>query len=198
MTELPRTCTQCGNAFQARGIPRDLTGPADSQLLCPECAPAKPSKAVAKRVWQAAGSIVALAIPFAALVYDFVTDEDDPAESPRLEITDTVSAIIPAEIGTPNAEAAPLNDPGSWIEPGDYPLRSLRDDREGAVAFTLRIDDQGYATDCTVTESSGADDLDAATCLYVVQRARFSPARDGAGRGEPGTYSNRIVWKIAE
>lgn len=92
--------------------------------------------------------------------------------------------------------ARPLNDPGQWVGPQDYPPSALRTENQGASSFTLIIDASGSVTDCTITQSSGTPLLDETACRLAKERARFSPARDAQGVPTAGRYSNRVRWQI--
>lgn len=104
----------------------------------------------------------------------------------------------PADGGPEVKGIAPVTNPGSWVTPDDYPVRALREEREGTTAFRLTIGKDGLPSDCEITTSSGHADLDARTCELLVARARFSVGRDAAGNPEGGTYSNRIRWVIPD
>ncbi|WP_432769755.1 energy transducer TonB [Sphingopyxis sp.] len=92
----------------------------------------------------------------------------------------------------------PAINPGRWVTNDDYPPEAMREEREGTTGFRITIDAKGLPADCEIVSSSGHADLDAATCRLVVERARFTPGRDAAGRATGGTYSNRIRWQIPD
>lgn len=94
--------------------------------------------------------------------------------------------------------AAPVDNPGSWITPQDYPPMALARHESGATEFRLEVDAQGVPGACTIISSSGSDMLDQATCALVRERARFTPAQDRRGKAVAGTYSNRVRWAIPE
>ena len=107
----------------------------------------------------------------------------------------------PTEAPAPRVQpraAAPRGNPGSWATTNDYPSRALREERAGTTGFRLTVGADGRATGCTVTSSSGHNDLDEATCSNVMRRARFTPATDGEGQPTTGSYSGRIRWVIPE
>lgn len=52
----------------------------------------------------------------------------------------------------------------------------------GSVVITFRVQPDGRPADCRVVRSSGDATVDAAICPIAVQRLRFRPARDAAGR----------------
>jgi protein TonB len=60
------------------------------------------------------------------------------------------------------------------------------------VRYTVGVD--GRPSGCTVTQSSGNEDLDSNTCRLVEQRFRYEPARDADGRVVPDTVNGRHVW----
>ena len=100
----------------------------------------------------------------------------------------------PAPSG-PTADAKPRGNPGNWANTNDYPSRALQQEREGTTGFRVTIGTDGRVIDCTITQSSGHDDLDAATCTNVKRRARFDPAVRN-GEKVQGSYSNRVRWQI--
>ena len=89
----------------------------------------------------------------------------------------------------------PLNSPGAWVTPQDYPPQALRENVEGVVAFQLGISPAGTITDCNIGVSSGSAVLDQTTCQLIRLRALFRPALV-AGEPAAGTYSNRVRWVI--
>lgn len=82
------------------------------------------------------------------------------------------------------------------FQPGDYPIRALREGREGTVAFRAGINEAGRVDSCEIIASSGSADLDAVTCQVVTRRARFNPVEDKAGKPVKGTWSGKADWKI--
>jgi TonB family protein len=92
----------------------------------------------------------------------------------------------------------PIGNPSSWVTTNDYPSRALRDEREGTVGFVLTVSADGRALDCRVNESSGSADLDQATCLNMIRRARFNPALNTEGQPIKAIYANRVTWRIPD
>jgi TonB family protein len=78
-----------------------------------------------------------------------------------------------------------------------YPKASLEAGEQGVVAYHVRIDSRGRATDCEVTQSSGYQRLDMATCTMLMDRAQFTPGRDAKGRATRSTYDGKVVWRIS-
>jgi TonB family protein len=94
------------------------------------------------------------------------------------------------------APPAPSLPPATWVETSDYPAVSLRNNEEGATRFFLTIGVDGLVKDCKVTEPSGHQALDDATCALIKERARFRPAFDKDGNKVEGNWASSIVWKI--
>jgi TonB family protein len=92
--------------------------------------------------------------------------------------------------------AMPLESPGDWISPADYPATALRFEMTGSTVFRLAVDATGKPSRCDIVESSGFDVLDTATCQRLMTKARFSPPRDRKGKPVEGTYSNRVRWVL--
>lgn len=82
------------------------------------------------------------------------------------------------------------------ISGDDYPADAQRNDEQGTVRVELKIDEQGRVSRCDVVEGSGSHSLDSATCRILQNRARFSPARDSAGRPIGDTYRQSITWRL--
>jgi TonB family protein len=77
-----------------------------------------------------------------------------------------------------------------------YPRESLANGEQGTVFYHVRINSRGRATDCEVTQSSGYERLDLATCSMLMDRAQFTPGRDERGRSTRSTYDGKVVWRI--
>jgi TonB family protein len=78
-----------------------------------------------------------------------------------------------------------------------YPKASFEHGEQGTVHYRVKIDRRGMASDCEVTQSSGFERLDVATCEMLMLRARFTPARDSRGKVTRSTYEGKVIWKIA-
>jgi len=119
---------------------------------------------------------------------------DTPPPAAPMVPTAAPPAPPPPPAG-PTAEAKPRGNPGNWANTNDYPSRALQQEREGTTGFRVTIGTDGKVIDCSVTQSSGHADLDAATCTNVKRRARFTPAVRN-GEAVQGSYSNRVRWQI--
>lgn len=85
---------------------------------------------------------------------------------------------------------APLQN---YVTSDDYPV-GLSGSAARPVGVTLTVGPDGRVTQCLITGSSGAAQLDQATCRLLRSRARFRPARDAAGAAVPGEVKGTIDW----
>jgi protein TonB len=83
------------------------------------------------------------------------------------------------------------------ISSDDYPPSALDNNEQGSVQVTLTIGPSGRVTGCSPSGSASAT-LKSATCRLLTSRARFSPAQDANGNPTTSSYSQTIVWRIAE
>lgn len=113
----------------------------------------------------------------------------------------TLAAMLPlllaAAVAAPTAPV-PIAPLGSLINTSDYPEAARRRRASGRVGFRLRIDASGKPDGCVVWQTSGAADLDHATCDLLLARAHFVPAHDARGELVRGDYAGRIAWTIEE
>jgi TonB family protein len=108
-------------------------------------------------------------------------------------------ALLSVALATALAPAA-ASDPARQAEANAalnvYPKESLANGEQGTVFYHVRIDARGHPTDCEVTQSSGYDRLDMATCSMLMDRAQFTPGRDGRGHATRSTFDGKVVWRI--
>jgi len=76
-----------------------------------------------------------------------------------------------------------------------YPRRALEAREEGAVAFTVTLDNKGEVTRCQVTHTSGHPLLDQETCQIVTLHAQFKPDPN-LGPSQTKTHDGIIAWKL--
>jgi TonB family protein len=88
--------------------------------------------------------------------------------------------------------------PAPWFEFHDYPMKAFERNAEGVTEFELLVAPDGRIANCAVTQSSGHQDLDRATCHLANKRVRFNPARDGDGQAVYGVYRSQALWAIPE
>jgi TonB family protein len=114
--------------------------------------------------------------------------------------------VVPAAAAEPAPVAAPepstaaraTANLASLFSDKDYPAEALRNEEEGIVAFRLAVGADGKPTQCSITATSGSASLDDATCRILMERARFTPARDAQGKPTTDEVSGRINWKMVE
>ena len=99
----------------------------------------------------------------------------------------------PAQPAMPWLVSASLKNPGSVIIDTDYPARNH--DEDGTSRFELVVGADGKPVSCTTTTSSGHGVLDQTACNAFIKRARFSPAKDEAGKPTTGRYKGSVTWK---
>lgn len=124
-------------------------------------------------------------------------------ELPDLDSDFTGFETIPVEIPRPApafnpVDASPRGNPGRWITDNDYRTSWINRGYSGVASFSLEISASGRVSDCRITQSTGHDALDAATCRLLTSRARFEPAKDNTGNSVAGTYSNSVNWTIPQ
>jgi TonB family protein len=73
----------------------------------------------------------------------------------------------------------------------EYPKNSLANNEQGTVHYRVKIDHRGRPSQCEVTQSSGFERLDLATCDLLMSRARFSRSQ-----GRRSVYDGKVVWRI--
>jgi len=81
----------------------------------------------------------------------------------------------------------------------DYPDEALYRNQEGRAQFLLLIDEQGKVAGCHVSKPSGIPALDGMGCQAIRERAKFTPARDKAGRPvRSSVVTPPISWRLSE
>lgn len=93
--------------------------------------------------------------------------------------------------------ASPVT-PAPWFEFEDYPMKSFERKQEGVTYFELLVAPDGSVARCTITKSSGHEELDDTTCRLASKRARFSPARDDSGQAMYGVYRSLAIWALPD
>jgi protein TonB len=76
----------------------------------------------------------------------------------------------------------------------DYPRAAKRARAGGTVLVRYTVGTDGRVQGCTITQSSGNQDLDEVTCRLIERRFRYEPARDGLGRAVGDTLTGRHIW----
>lgn len=93
-------------------------------------------------------------------------------------------------------DAIPGSDRLRWITTEDYPAAALRANMQGVVVISATIGADGKVRSCLVTQSSGSQILDDATCRLYARRAHFTPARDADGNPTTAQRIDRYRWQI--
>jgi len=84
----------------------------------------------------------------------------------------------------------PLGDVSAWVMESDFPVPPGKFARP--AGFRLMVDATGFVTDCTITRSSGYEDVDRIVCEKLQERGRFIPATDPDGNAVPCPWSSSI------
>ncbi|WP_425232134.1 energy transducer TonB [Sphingorhabdus sp.] len=112
----------------------------------------------------------------------------------RLAACVIVSALFVGQIDAAASEE--IVDRQTVTFAAEYPLRALREGRQGIVYFTLIVGPDGVPKSCSVTTSSGHMDLDNAACQSAMRSARFS--RADAASPSDRLYQSKTEFKIEE
>lgn len=78
----------------------------------------------------------------------------------------------------------------------DYPGQAIFERATGATQVMMMVDETGAVKDCMVEETSGIATLDAMSCGVFIERAKFTPALDAAGKPARSVLTSRIVWRM--
>lgn len=143
-------------------------------------------------------------VPTSEIIPDLGPIDLTPSGTPSAAAGDGESVLpkmtpSPSPLPTLTAtKPVPRTSPATWITDADYRSRWVNEELTGTARFRLEIGTDGRVTGCQVTRSTGHAVLDNATCSLVQRRARFTPARDAAGKPAPGVYESAIVWRLPE
>lgn len=100
------------------------------------------------------------------------------------------------DLSTPRTGASKLNDRNWDVMLSQYPPRSRAAREQGPVGFRVTLDDDGFATECVVTSSSGYPLLDSETCRLIMTRGEFRGITDEHGRRSSGVFEGVLNWKL--
>lgn len=98
-----------------------------------------------------------------------------------------------ATIATPASTVGNLRN---VLDRSDYPAQALREEDTGTARVLLLVNEQGKVSDCLLQQTSGNASLDAMTCIRLVQRGRFHPALDAAGKPMKSATTQAVSWRI--
>ena len=94
------------------------------------------------------------------------------------------------------SRAGALVRPERLVSGNDYPGQALNELRGGRTRVSLLIDEKGVAKECVVEEHSGVATIDAQTCIMIMKRSKFTPAKDQAGKPVKSFLSYAFKWQI--
>jgi hypothetical protein len=86
----------------------------------------------------------------------------------------------PAGLEPGARRAVPIGDPHRWVQPSRIP--GAYQNNQFRLVGRLSLDPQGRPTKCEIVEAAFAEASKAAACRSLMERARYEPARDPAGR----------------
>lgn len=106
-----------------------------------------------------------------------------------------VAAAAPTLAGTP-ADVKARNTQSWDILFSEYPPRALAAGQQGLVGYKVKLDREGFATECEVTKPSGHAVLDEETCRLILNRATFKGMRDSNGRRVAVVTEGTVNWVL--
>ncbi|MEO5707578.1 MAG: energy transducer TonB [Alteraurantiacibacter sp.] len=124
-----------------------------------------------------------------------------PPAPPARVVPPPAPPAAPAPPPAPSqARAASRDGQNRWAAriQSNYPRRAVQREIEGNVGMAVVVDATGRVTQCSVTSSSGSEDLDQAACEGMQRYARYNPALDAAGNPTTGRDSMTIVYRLGE
>lgn len=105
------------------------------------------------------------------------------------------ATAAPALADTPASEKA--RNAQSWdVLFSEYPKGALAAGQQGLVGYKVKLDREGYATECEVTRPSGHSILDQETCRLILNRATFKGVRDSSGRRVATVTEGTVNWVL--
>ena len=125
-----------------------------------------------------------------------------PPPSPPARVVPPPAPPAPPAAPPPpsRARAAQRDGQNRWAAriQSNYPRRAVQREIEGNVGVAVTVGPDGRVTACSVTSSSGSEDLDQAACEGMQRYARYEPALDDAGNPTSGRDSMTIVYRLGE
>jgi protein TonB len=102
---------------------------------------------------------------------------------------------IPGSGGHVGLATGPIQIAGN-IDDRDYPPAAMNERAQGTVLFRFIVRLDGHISDCAIERSSGNRRLDDITCRVALQRFRFRPALDAAGRPVSSQVHGEQIWQL--
>lgn len=87
----------------------------------------------------------------------------------------------------------PVKDVRTLYTAADYPADAQQLRLEGTVQVMLLIDETGKTRSCEVIKREGAPVFEAMACQVLIERARFTPAKDIRGKALRSTYMSPTI-----
>lgn len=103
-----------------------------------------------------------------------------------------------AAAGRLTKNASSLKPLAKYFSDSDYPAQAVREEVSGATRVMMMVDEIGKLRDCMVEQTSGIATLDAMTCGVLLERAKFSPALDAAGKPVRSVSTQTIRWVMPD
>lgn len=119
-----------------------------------------------------------------------------PLAAMRICTTDLVRAwgYDPEIENTLRRRPVPVGSPAGWVRMADFPQGAQSKGHNGLVRFRLDVAANGIPTGCRVLYRTDPDEFADHSCKLLLQRARFNPALDAAGKPVKSYYINSIMW----
>ena len=115
----------------------------------------------------------------------------------RVSIVLVAGLIVSASAVAQTAEQSARNATNWDVFQKLYPRRAIAAREEGAVGFTVTLNNKGDVTGCQVTHSSGHPLLDAETCRIITLNAVFKPDPT-LGPSQTKTSEGVINWRLPD
>lgn len=121
-----------------------------------------------------------------------------PMASMRTCVNDLIKSwgYDPAVLAGLTRLPEPLDNPGTWAGPNDYPRDALIKGKGGIVRFRLDVDVEGKVNRCAILELSAGPELNQKTCEILRRRARFKPALDANGKPVAAYFASSVRWAV--
>ncbi|HTU11723.1 MAG TPA: energy transducer TonB [Allosphingosinicella sp.] len=105
--------------------------------------------------------------------------------------------LLAAQAAEPARPREPrVGNLAQYVGPDDYPAEAMRRGQQGTVRFVVAVGTNGRVTNCTITRSSGHEQLDAGTCRLARARLRFNPGRIRGRPAEMSAMPFGITWTL--
>ena len=85
-----------------------------------------------------------------------------------------------------------IGDAANWLHASDFPTTEWH--MAAVTRYDLMVDDKGTPVNCAITASSGSPVIDTVVCKSLMERARYSPARDSTGKPIAQAIRGRLEW----